>query len=138
MPDTPNAVTQLSPAPKPRRTGKDGKAPCVPSAKQNVYLPGWPMVAMSPTPARAPPTFRVIRLTARPMQAFARLPGPRIFPPAFSSSVSTTGPWTQMATVAVPVVLNTPSRLNRSSSVASTAVSTTGSSAGRQPARMQL
>ena len=68
------------------------------------------------------------------MLALARLPGPRQLVPALMPSLRAIGPCTQSATQAVPVVVAMPRRLKSGSSVASAAASTTGSSAGRQPA----
>jgi hypothetical protein len=104
------------------------------SAKHSVYLPGWPIVAMSPVSERAPPMLRMQSCRARPMPALARLPGPRQLVPALTPSWRAIGPWTQSATQALPVVVAMPSRLKSGSSVASAAASTTGSSAGRAPA----
>ena len=44
------------------------------SAKQNVYLPGLPIVARSTPPGRPPPMLRITNCSARPMVALARLP----------------------------------------------------------------
>ena len=107
------------------------------SAKAMPYFAGWPMVAMSPTSGRAPPIFVSTSRRARPMQALARLPGPRQLVPAFMPSASAMGPRTSTAAVGVPVVVWMPSRLNFSSNVASAASRTTGNSAGRQPAITQ-
>ena len=133
VPETPNTVTQLSDTSNPRRSDKLGNPECARSAKQNVYFPGWPIVAISAVPGFAPATFRITKLTARPMQAFARLPGPSTLLSAFMPKASTAGPCTQTATVGVPVVLKTPRRLNASSVQASAALRTTGSASGRQP-----
>ena len=84
VPETPTTVTTLSSRPKPRSTWSGVHGFCASfSAKQNVYLPGWPSVAMSISPGRAPPTFCNVRRTARPMVALARLPGPNAFAAAF-------------------------------------------------------
>ena len=112
-----------------------GKGPSLRSAKHSVYLPGWPMVAMSPTSERAPPMLRMQSCSARPMLALARLPGPRQLVPALMPSWRAIGPCTQSATQAVPVVVAMPSRLKSGfERGASAAASTTGNSAGRQPA----
>ena len=134
VPETPITVTALTSAPRPRRAVSVGKGPPVRSAKQRVYLPGWPMDAMSPTSGSAPPMLRMTSCRARPMLALARLPGPRQLVPALTPSVRAIGPWTQRATQAVPVVVAIPSKLKSASSVAWAAASTTASSAGRQPA----
>ena len=46
------------------------------SAAQNVYFAGWPWVAASPEPGRAPATCSSTSRTARPTVALARFPGP--------------------------------------------------------------
>src|SRR5213595_1336241 len=83
----PHTVTQLSAARKPRSTwsGAHGDtASC--SATQYEYLPGWPRVARSSRPGRAPPTFWRVRRTARPITALARWPWPSALAPALIPS----------------------------------------------------
>ncbi len=137
VPETPNTVTALASGGRPRREAREGSRPPVPSAKQKPYLPGWPMVAMSPEPSTAPPMMRVTSAKALPMQALARLPGPSELVPLFRPSSATAGPHTITATAGVPVVVSRPSRLKSSARQASAAASTTGSSAGTQPAMTQ-
>src|SRR5262249_801938 len=62
---------------KPRRTwyGAHGLSSSF-SPKQNEYFAGDPMVERSMTPGLAPPTFRRISSSARPLGALARQPCP--------------------------------------------------------------
>ncbi len=46
------------------------------SAKQNVYLPGWPNEDASESPGVEPSTFSATSRIARPIVAFGRFPGP--------------------------------------------------------------
>ena len=86
VPEMPITVIALASPPRPRRAVRVGKGPSLRSAKHSVYLPGWPMVAMSPTSDRAPPMLRRVSCSARPMLALARLPGPRQLVPALTPS----------------------------------------------------
>ena len=58
VPEMPTTVTTLASRAKPRSTcsGVQGLSASF-SAKQNVYFAGWPSVAISISPGRAPPTF---------------------------------------------------------------------------------
>src|SRR5687768_12293967 len=114
--------------PSPAADGGNGPGA---DAVQNVYFPGWPIVAMSVGPARAPPIRASASATARPTQALAGEPGPR--PPA-GVKPRAEQPCTSTATAGDAVVAAMPSRLNPGSSAARTAATTTGSSAGRHPA----
>ncbi len=73
------------------------------SAKQNVYLPGWPSDVPSMPPVLAPSTFIAVRRTALPMVAFARLPGPRALCFEFMSISWAIGPLTTRQSEAPPV-----------------------------------
>ena len=127
-------VIALTSLPRPRRSVRPGKGPSLRSAKQSVYLAGWPMVAMSPVSDRAPPMLRRQSCSARPMQALARVPGPMALVSALMPSLRAIGPWTQSATAALPVVVAMPRRLKSGSRIAWAAASTTGNSPGTQPA----
>ena len=63
--------------------------------------------------ARAAARSGEVRRTARPIVAFARLPGPNAFAPPFMPISRAIGPFTMTHTVAEPVVVAMPSRLNR-------------------------
>src|SRR5690606_14290131 len=102
------------------------------------YFAGWPSVAMSISPARAPPAFWSVRRAARPIVALARLPGPKALEPLFIPIAEAMGPLTMTHTVAEPVVVAMPSRLNSGAVIASTAAPTTGRYAGAQPASTAL
>src|SRR6185369_12909880 len=80
------------------------------------------------------PMLRNARFTARPIAAFARLPGPSTLPSTFMPSSATMGPLTITIGHADPVVVATPIRLNSGAASALTAAPTTGRYAGRQPA----
>ena len=86
------------------------------------------------TPGCAPPMFTQQRRTARPMVALARQPGPKTPAPELMSSAARIGPFTITRGATASVVPETPRRQKRSSHIASTAASTTGRYAGRQPA----
>src|SRR5918912_50828 len=94
-PSPANNVTAEASAGRPRSTesGSQGE-PSSSSAKQNVYLPGWPRVARSTSPGRPPPTLRTTSCSARPMVALARFPWPSALMPAFMPIARATGPLT--------------------------------------------
>ena len=88
-------MTADFPDARPRSTdsGSHGE-PASSSAKQNVYLPGFPSVALSTPPGLPPPTLRITSWRARPMVAFALLPWPRAFTPEFIPIARAMGPLT--------------------------------------------
>ena len=88
-------VTQLSPASNPRSTwsGAQGLSSSF-SPKHSVNLPGKPCVALSISPGAAPPMLRRTRRTARPIEAFARFPGPRQLAPLLMPISLRIGPFT--------------------------------------------
>ena len=73
-------------------------------------------------------------LSARPIAALARCPGPKTLTPEFSPISRATGPFT-MSSEAAPIVLAVIAcRLNLGSDIASTAVATMAKCSGLQPA----
>ena len=94
-PDPAKSVTAEVPSGMPRSTdsGSQGE-PASSSAKQKVYLPGLPSVALSTPPGRPPPTLRTTSWRARPMVALARFPWPSALSPAFIPTARATGPFT--------------------------------------------
>src|SRR5262245_32258168 len=86
------------------------------------------------TPGRAPPTLTQTRRTARPIVALARKPAPKTDAAQLISSVWRRGPFTITSGVTASVVPDTPTSAKSGSQIASTAASTTGRYAGRQPA----
>ena len=99
---------------------------------------GQPSVLLSKSPGHAPPTFRSIIRTARPMVAFARLPEPKTLQPAFMPISFRTGPFTTMSGDAMWVVACTPFRLKWGSQSASIAARTTGAYSALHPAITML
>src|SRR2546422_11068476 len=135
----PHTVTQLSAAPKPRSTwsGAHGLSASF-SARQYEYFPGWPSVARSSRPGRAPPTFWRMRRTARPMTALARWPWPSALAPALIPRRGAIGPLTIRSGVHGCVVVWIAFRLKRGSASARIAATTTGRGPGRAPAGARL
>src|SRR3989441_4049214 len=135
----PHTVTQLSAAPKPRSTwsGAHGLSASF-SARQYEYFPGWPSVARSSRPGRAPPTFWRMRRTARPMTALARWPWPSALAPALIPRRGAIGPLTIRSGVHGCVVVWIAFRLKRGSASARIAATTTGRCPGRAPASARL
>ena len=76
--------------------------------------------------------------SARPIVAFARLPGPSALWRAFMPISAAIGPLTIAHSAAPPVLVSTVWRLNASSNIASSAATTTGKYSGRQPAMTAL
>ena len=97
-------------------------------------MPGWPRVARSSLPGRAPPTFWSVSLSARPMAALARVPCPKTLPPALMPRRPAIGPLTMMSGEQGWVVVCTACKLKDGSATASTAASTTGRCSGSAPA----
>ena len=64
------------------------------SAKQSVNLPGWPKDEASDSPGFEPSTFMATSRSARPIVAFARLPGPSALWRAFIPISAAIGPLT--------------------------------------------
>ena len=77
-------------------------------------------------------------LSARPIVAFARRPGPKRFTPALTPRARATGPLTTTKGAEPPVLVIAPCRLYAGSAIASSAARTTGMYSGRQPARTAL
>ena len=71
---------------------------------QNEYLPGCPWVDWSEMPGIIWKTFITIRRIARPIVAFARLPGPKTFPALFMPRSVTAGPLTTRSCAEPPVL----------------------------------
>lgn len=83
----------------------------------------------------APPRFHETRRTARPIARLARAPPPLKTDSCVAKpSARTTGPETITRGQQGCVVVTTPARLKRGSSIASSAASTIGMCSGRQPA----
>src|SRR5207247_2029073 len=135
----PHTVTQLSVAPNPRSTwsGAHGLSASF-SARQYEYFPGWPSVARSSRPGRAPPIFWRVRRTARPITALARWPWPSALAPALIARYLTIGPLTMRSGVHGCVVVWIAFRLKRGSASARIAATTTGRCSGRAPASARL
>src|SRR2546422_3708042 len=135
----PHTVTQLSAAPKPRSTwsGAHGLSASF-SARQYEYFPGWPSVARSSRPGRAPPTFWRMRRTARPMTALARWPWPSALAPALIPRRGAIGPLTIRSGVHGGGVVWIAFRLKRGSASARIAATTTGRGPGRAPASARV
>src|SRR4051812_17930276 len=132
----PTTVTTESSRAKPRSTcsGSHG-LPASSSAMQKPSLPGWPRVERSSRPGAPPPVSVTTSRSARPIDRFARQPGPRTPIPLWTPIASATGPPTTTSWPAGWVVTACPLRLKAGSSAASTAARTTGKYSGRQPAR---
>src|SRR5205809_238200 len=108
------------------------------SARQYEYFPGWPSVARSSRPGRAPPIFWRVRRTARPITALARWPWPSALAPALIARYLTIGPLTMRSGVHGCVVVWIAFRLKRGSASARIAATTTGRCPGRAPASARL
>ncbi len=93
---------------------------------------------MLTSPGFAPPRFTHTSLTARPIVALARQPGPNTPAPELISSSARIGPLTITSGDGAFVVADTPCRSNASSQIASIAASTTGRYSGRHPAMTAL
>src|SRR3989454_5524402 len=135
----PHTVTQLSAAPKPRSTwsGAHGLSASF-SARQYEYFPGWPSVARSSRPGRAPPTFWRMRRTARPMAALARWPWPSALAPALIPRRGAIGPLTIRSGVHGGVVGWIAFRLERGSASAPIPAPPAGRGPGRAPATRRV
>ncbi|CAB4938425.1 unannotated protein [freshwater metagenome] len=134
-----STVTQLTSAWNPRRTwnGSNGLVSSR-SAKHAVYLPNHPWVALSSSPVRAPMQFHSTSRTARPIAAFARLPGPNTFVPEFRPSSLRIGPLTTSTGPGPPVLLVAGCTSKSGCAIARMAARTTGRYVGRHPAMTAL
>ena len=85
-------------------------------------------------PRLCPPMFTSASCTARPIVALARQPGPNTLCPLLTCSACTMGPFKMSKGVDTWVEHNTPRKLKRVSSIASSAVRITGIYSGKHPA----
>src|SRR3974390_2787037 len=104
------------------------------SAMQKLYLLGEPCVERSIVPGTAPPMFQRISLIARPITAFAIELGPKAPAAAFIWISFAIGPCTMRSGATGCVVDCTEAKLKQGSSIASTAVTSTGMCIGLHPA----
>ena len=138
-PSVGTTVTTVSSGAKPSATDRGSHgARGGSSAKQRVYLPGWPIELPSSPPLRAPSTLLATRRSARPIVALARLPEPSTLWVAFIPTSAAIGPLTIVQIAAPPVLVVAAWALKAGSSIAESPASTIGKYTGRHPAMTAL